>query len=140
MPPVPGAVSLLSHMTLARPARVCFNPRAFAERMRRMASPGRKLREPIPAPGILMFDGVAARSAPRNDKTPLLAMTKKLSLRAKRGNLVQKSGIMKGPGMSDATHRGLIRDQFTRQATPFSTAAPIADAGALRMIGAAVLN
>src|SRR5437762_1076497 len=33
-----------------------------------------------------------------------------------------------------ATHSSLIRDQFTRQATPFSTAEPIADAGALRMI------
>src|SRR5437763_6962202 len=33
-----------------------------------------------------------------------------------------------------ATHSSLIRDQFTRQATPFSTAAPIADAGALRLI------
>src|SRR4029077_14180591 len=36
--------------------------------------------------------------------------------------------------MTYATHNSLIRDQFTRQATPFSTAAPIADAGALRMI------
>jgi SAM-dependent methyltransferase len=36
--------------------------------------------------------------------------------------------------MTDDAHSGLIRDQFTRQATPFSTAAPIADAGALRMI------
>jgi ubiquinone/menaquinone biosynthesis C-methylase UbiE len=36
--------------------------------------------------------------------------------------------------MTDATHQRLIRDQFTRQATPFSTAAPIADAGALDMI------
>jgi ubiquinone/menaquinone biosynthesis C-methylase UbiE len=36
--------------------------------------------------------------------------------------------------MTEDTHGGLIRDQFTRQATPFSTAAPIADAGALRMI------
>jgi SAM-dependent methyltransferase len=36
--------------------------------------------------------------------------------------------------MSDVTHSALIRDQFTRQATPFSTAAPIADAGALKMI------
>ncbi|MGE5270078.1 MAG: class I SAM-dependent methyltransferase [Thiohalocapsa sp.] len=33
-----------------------------------------------------------------------------------------------------ATHSALIRDQFTRQATPFSTAAPIADAAALRLI------
>lgn len=36
--------------------------------------------------------------------------------------------------MSDATHDTLIRDQFTRQATPFSSAAPIADAGALQLI------
>lgn len=36
--------------------------------------------------------------------------------------------------MPDAAHSELIRDQFTRQATPFSTAAPIADAGALKMI------
>jgi SAM-dependent methyltransferase len=36
--------------------------------------------------------------------------------------------------MTDAAHNSLIRDQFTRQATPFSTAAPIADAGALTMI------
>ncbi len=36
--------------------------------------------------------------------------------------------------MADSTHSSLIRDQFTRQATPFSTAAPIADAGALRLI------
>jgi SAM-dependent methyltransferase len=36
--------------------------------------------------------------------------------------------------MTDAAHSDLIRDQFTRQATPFSTAAPIADSGALRMI------
>lgn len=34
---------------------------------------------------------------------------------------------------SDA-HDRLIRDQFTRQAVPFSTASPITDAGALRMI------
>jgi ubiquinone/menaquinone biosynthesis C-methylase UbiE len=39
--------------------------------------------------------------------------------------------------MIDAAHSSLIRDQFTRQATPFSTAAPIADAGALAMIVAA---
>ncbi len=39
--------------------------------------------------------------------------------------------------MTDAAHNSLIRDQFTRQATPFSTAAPIADAGALAMIVAA---
>ncbi len=39
--------------------------------------------------------------------------------------------------MTDAAHQSLIRDQFTRQATPFSTAAPIADAGALQMIVAA---
>src|SRR5438093_10525182 len=36
--------------------------------------------------------------------------------------------------MADAAHSSLIRDQFTRQATPFSTAAPIADEGALAMI------
>ncbi len=36
--------------------------------------------------------------------------------------------------MSDAVHGSLIRDQFTRQATPFSSAAPIADLGALKMI------
>jgi len=36
--------------------------------------------------------------------------------------------------MADTAHSELIRDQFTRQATPFSTAAPIADAGALRLI------
>src|SRR5579863_1914714 len=36
--------------------------------------------------------------------------------------------------MTETAHGALIRDQFTRQATPFSTAAPIADAGALRMI------
>ena len=29
--------------------------------------------------------------------------------------------------MSDATHRDLILDQFTRQATPFSTAKTITD-------------
>ena len=36
--------------------------------------------------------------------------------------------------MTDAAHRELIRDQFTRQATPFSTAAPIADQAALKLI------
>lgn len=36
--------------------------------------------------------------------------------------------------MSETAHSELIRDQFTRQAVPFSTAAPIADEGALRMI------
>ena len=36
--------------------------------------------------------------------------------------------------MTDEAHNSLIRDQFTRQATPFSTAAPITDAGALKMI------
>jgi len=36
--------------------------------------------------------------------------------------------------MTDAAHQDLIRDQFTRQATPFSTAAPIANEAALRMI------
>jgi ubiquinone/menaquinone biosynthesis C-methylase UbiE len=39
--------------------------------------------------------------------------------------------------MTVAAHHSLIRDQFTRQATPFSTAAPIADAGALELIVAA---
>jgi ubiquinone/menaquinone biosynthesis C-methylase UbiE len=36
--------------------------------------------------------------------------------------------------MTEASHRGLILDQFTRQATLFSTAAPITNEGALRMI------
>jgi SAM-dependent methyltransferase len=36
--------------------------------------------------------------------------------------------------MTDAAHRSLIRDQFTRQATPFSTAAPIANEAALKLI------
>jgi SAM-dependent methyltransferase len=36
--------------------------------------------------------------------------------------------------MPDAAHSELIRDQFTRQATPFSTAAPIANEDALKMI------
>ena len=36
--------------------------------------------------------------------------------------------------MPNDTHSRLIRDQFTRQATPFSTASPITDAGALQMI------
>jgi len=36
--------------------------------------------------------------------------------------------------MTNEAHDNLIRDQFTRQATPFSTAAPITDAGALKMI------
>jgi ubiquinone/menaquinone biosynthesis C-methylase UbiE len=39
--------------------------------------------------------------------------------------------------MSQATHHDLILDQFTRQATPFSTANTITDANALRMIVAA---
>ena len=39
--------------------------------------------------------------------------------------------------MTDDPHSSLIRDQFTRQATPFSTAAPIADQAALEMILAA---
>src|SRR5712691_6196120 len=43
----------------------------------------------------------------------------------------------KGAGMVDDVHSDLIRDQFTRQATPFSTAAPIADESALRLIVAA---
>ncbi|HJU19689.1 MAG TPA: class I SAM-dependent methyltransferase [Stellaceae bacterium] len=36
--------------------------------------------------------------------------------------------------MSEETHSGLILDQFTRQAAPFSSAGPIADAAALQMI------
>ena len=36
--------------------------------------------------------------------------------------------------MTDAAHSDLIRDQFTRQATPFSTAAPIANEAALTLI------
>jgi SAM-dependent methyltransferase len=36
--------------------------------------------------------------------------------------------------MTDVSHRGLILDQFTRQAALFSTAAPITNADALRMI------
>jgi SAM-dependent methyltransferase len=36
--------------------------------------------------------------------------------------------------MTGASHQGLILDQFTRQATLFSTAAPITNADALRMI------
>jgi len=36
--------------------------------------------------------------------------------------------------MPSDLHRDLIRDQFTRQATPFSTASTITDAGALTMI------
>src|ERR1700756_2717479 len=36
--------------------------------------------------------------------------------------------------MSDATHQDLIRDQFTRQATVFNTAAPIAADDALSLI------
>jgi ubiquinone/menaquinone biosynthesis C-methylase UbiE len=36
--------------------------------------------------------------------------------------------------MSDTAHQDLILDQFTRQATPFSTADTITDARALRMI------
>jgi SAM-dependent methyltransferase len=42
-----------------------------------------------------------------------------------------------GPVLSSEAHGRLIRDQFTRQAVPFSTASPIADAGALRAIVAA---
>jgi ubiquinone/menaquinone biosynthesis C-methylase UbiE len=41
------------------------------------------------------------------------------------------------PGVAKANHDRLIRDQFTRQAVPFSTAAPIADPGALQAIVAA---
>jgi len=36
--------------------------------------------------------------------------------------------------MTGAAHQDLIRDQFTRQATPFSTAAPIANEAALQLI------
>src|SRR6516164_6548976 len=36
--------------------------------------------------------------------------------------------------MTDATHQDLILDQFTRQATVFSTASTITDEDALRMI------
>src|ERR1700759_3074313 len=36
--------------------------------------------------------------------------------------------------MTEASHQGLILDQFTRQAALFSTAAPITNADALRMI------
>jgi SAM-dependent methyltransferase len=36
--------------------------------------------------------------------------------------------------MPNDAHSHLIRDQFTRQATPFSTASPITDAAALKMI------
>lgn len=36
--------------------------------------------------------------------------------------------------MSEDTHGALIRDQFTRQAAPFSSAGPIADAAALTML------
>src|SRR5260370_38888244 len=36
--------------------------------------------------------------------------------------------------MADANHQGLILDQFTRQATVFSTAPAITDEDALRMI------
>lgn len=39
--------------------------------------------------------------------------------------------------MTDDAHDRLIRDQFTRQAAPFSTAGPIADAAALDMLVAA---
>ena len=36
--------------------------------------------------------------------------------------------------MTEASHQGLILDQFTRQAALFSTTAPITNADALRMI------
>jgi ubiquinone/menaquinone biosynthesis C-methylase UbiE len=39
--------------------------------------------------------------------------------------------------MTEVSHQDLILDQFTRQATVFSTAAPITDEGALQMIVAA---
>jgi SAM-dependent methyltransferase len=41
------------------------------------------------------------------------------------------------PATIKTAHDDLIRDQFTRQAVPFSTAAPIADPGALQAIVAA---
>ena len=40
--------------------------------------------------------------------------------------------------MTDTNHQGLILDQFTRQATVFSTAPSITDEGALQMIVEAV--
>jgi ubiquinone/menaquinone biosynthesis C-methylase UbiE len=46
-------------------------------------------------------------------------------------------GMTNDPATTKAAHDGLIRDQFTRQAVPFSTAAPIADPGALQAIVAA---
>jgi ubiquinone/menaquinone biosynthesis C-methylase UbiE len=46
-------------------------------------------------------------------------------------------GIEDGRKMTSEAHSDLIRDQFTRQATPFSTASSIADPGALNMIVAA---
>src|SRR3954470_4681746 len=36
--------------------------------------------------------------------------------------------------MTTTAHRDLILDQFTRQAAPFSTATPIADESALRLL------
>src|SRR5207245_5325039 len=39
-----------------------------------------------------------------------------------------------GESMTDASHQGLILDQFTRQASLFSSAVPITNADALRMI------
>jgi hypothetical protein len=36
--------------------------------------------------------------------------------------------------LSQPSHNDLILDQFTRQATPFSTASPITDAAALKLI------
>ena len=36
--------------------------------------------------------------------------------------------------LSQLSHNDLILDQFTRQATPFSTASPITDAAALKLI------
>lgn len=36
--------------------------------------------------------------------------------------------------MNDTTHQERILDQFTRQATPFSTASPITDSNALRLL------
>src|SRR5271163_4180302 len=52
-----------------------------------------------------------------------------VSATSRTGRLIQ--GVAR---MTTETHRGLIVDQFTRQAVPFSTASPITDENALRMI------
>src|SRR5438128_3638537 len=46
----------------------------------------------------------------------------------------RNSAIRSGYAMTEVSHSSLIRDQFTRQATPFSTAAPIASEAALKLI------